>query len=409
MKTANHRVQKIANSIDKPGKSIFCVEDARILARRRLPRLVFDFIEGSAGREVAAARNLAAFDALKLQPRVMGGAGARTLTTRFLGQSYDIPFGIAPMGMCNLSCPRADMLIAEAAIRYGFPVSLSSGASSSIEDMRKWAGERAWFQLYFSQSSDASLALAERAARAGYETLILTVDTPQLTRRPRDQRNGFKVPFRIGPAQFFDFAAHPRWSLSTLWHGVPTTKNFPSQAGFDRNASRAGADWSFLKKLRALWGGSLIVKGVCSVEDALRIRDNGADAIYVSNHGGRQLDSAPAAITVLPMIRAALGPSFPLLFDSGLRSGEDVIKALALGANYAMLGRAALFALAADGARGLHTLIQQFSEDIGVAMAQIGVTRIEQITENVLFAPSPLCKEPGLAGQQADSATRRRR
>ncbi|MEM1428523.1 MAG: alpha-hydroxy acid oxidase [Pseudomonadota bacterium] len=374
----------------KPSKHVFSFEDARRLAKRRLPRLIFDFVEGAAGREVAATCNVSDFDRIKLQPRVMGDIAQRSLATPLLGQSFDLPFGIAPMGMCNLSRPGADRLMALAARRHNIPVCLSSAASSSIEDMRGWAQDQAWFQLYVGQSVDLSLDLVTRAQRAGYETLILTVDVPQVSRRVRDHRNGFNMPFRLGPKQFLDFAAHPRWSFSTLLHGAPEPRNFPAQKGaakFDRSASRAGADWAFLQHLRSVWSGKLIVKGVCSVADAQRIRESGADAIYVSNHGGRQLDSAPPAIRVLPLIRAAVGPSFPLLFDSGVRSGEDIVKALALGADYVMLGRAALFALAADGARGLQALISFLAEDISIAMAQIGVTQIADIDARVLFGP----------------------
>ena len=386
-----------SKSKPKPASRIRDARDARRLARNRLPRLVFDFIEGAAGREVSAMRNTSRFDDIMLQPRVMADVRDRSLKTQLLGRSYDLPFGIAPMGMCNLACPNADAFLGELGKQRNLPVCLSSAASSTIEEMREWAGENAWFQLYVGQSMEQSLALVDRAKTSGYDTLVLTVDVPQVARRMRDLRNGFTVPFRIGPRQFLDFALHPRWSLATLINGAPSPRNFDAKAGanFDRNASRAGADWAFLDRLRKLWPGNLIVKGVTSAADAKRIRGAGADAVYVSNHGGRQLDSAPAAIDLLPPIRSAVGPDYPLIFDSGLRSGEDVVKALALGADFVMLGRPVLQALAAEGAVGLAALVDAIAGDISVAMAQLGVNSINQLDETCLWQTEvlPLSKQ----------------
>ncbi len=366
---------------------LFSTGDARRLAKRRLPRLVFDFVDGAAGRESGMRRNEARFDDICLQPRVMENVASRSLTTEVLGQTFGVPFGIAPMGMCNLVCPGADRILAETAARLAMPVCVSSAASSTLEDMRAWAGTRAWFQLYYGQSEESSLAAVERAGDAGYDTLVLTADVPQVSRRVRDQRNGFHVPFRLTPTSFLDFALHPRWSLSTLAAGIPSPKNYGRGDRFVRSASRAGADWDFLTRLRRTWKGKLVVKGITCARDAVRVRDAGADAVYVSNHGGRQLDSVPAAIDLLPRVRAALGPDMPLLFDSGVRSGEDVVKALALGADFVMLGRPVLFALGAGGANGLSTLLDCFAQDTDVAIAQLGVRSVGGLRAGVLFEP----------------------
>ncbi len=366
---------------------MFSTEDARRLAKRRLPRLVFDFIEGAAGREVGKQRNEARFDDICLQQRVMENVVSRSLATEILGQKFDVPFGIAPMGMCNLVCPNADRILAETAARLAMPVCVSSAASSTLEDMRKWAGTRAWFQLYYGQSEESSLAAVERAGDAGYDTLLLTVDVPQVSRRVRDLRNGFNVPFKLTLTSFLDFVTHPRWSLSTLVAGIPSPKNIGKGDNFVRDASRAGADWNFLTKLRRTWKGNLIVKGVSCAWDAVRVRDAGADAVYVSNHGGRQLDSVPAAIDLLPRVRAAVGTNMPLLFDSGVRNGEDVVKALALGADFVMLGRPVLFALGASGENGLSTLLDCFVQDTDVAIAQLGVNSVGELWSGVLFEP----------------------
>jgi len=347
--------------------------DTRAIAQRRLPRMVFDYIDGAAGRETAAKANLAGLDALRLLPRVLQPSDDASLATDFLGQTLAQPWGIAPMGMCNLAWPGADTMLARAASQRGMPLGVSTAASTNLETLHHLSAGHAWFQLYVTGGTEAALALADRAAQAGYRHLILTVDVPKVAPRPRDVRNGFAMPLRLGPAQYWDFATHPAWSLSTLWAGVPRTANFSGQTAFDRYASRAGANWEFFDRLRAHWKGQLIVKGVLHPQDALRIRDAGADAVYVSNHGGRQLDSAPAAIDQLAQIRAAVGANYPLVFDSGIRSGEDVVKALACGANLVMLGRAALYAIAAGGAQALDQYLDAVQESALTALVQLGV------------------------------------
>jgi L-lactate dehydrogenase (cytochrome) len=354
--------------------------EARRLAQKRLPRLVFDYIDGAAGQETAALGNTGDFDLIKLSPRVLADLQSPDLGTSFLGKPYSLPFGIAPMGMCNLAWPGADRVLASLAQKMALPLGVSTAASTPMAQMFKDSGGQAWFQLYVSGSADAGLALAQRATQAGYDTLVLTVDVPKVAPRPRDVRNGFQMPFRMGPRQFVDFALHPRWSLATLWAGAPTPANFdPHQGGFDRHASRAGANWAFLDQLRGQWRGQLIVKGVMHPDDAERIAKMGVDAIYVSNHGGRQLDAAPSAISALHQIRQRLGPQFPLVFDSGVRTGEDVVKALSCGANMVMLGRPVLYALAAGGEGGLQQWLASLREELWVTLSQLGLSRIQDV------------------------------
>ena len=363
---------------------------ARRLAHKRLPRTIFDFIDGAAGNEHAAGLNQSDLARIRLSPRVLADVASPALGSSFLGLDLPLPFGIAPMGMCDLAWPGADRALAVQAVQRGIPLCLSTASSTSLEDMHTLTGGRAWFQLYVSGAAEAGFAMAERAAKAGYDVLILTVDVPKVAPRPRDLRNGFQTPFRIRPTQFMDFALHPRWSITSLLTGVPTTANFRLADGsnqFDRSASRAGANWAFLEHLRARWKGQLIVKGVLNPDDAQRIRELGADAIYVSNHGGRQLDSAPSAISALLRIRQRLGPIYPLVFDSGVRSGEDIVKALACGANLVMLGRPVLYALGADGARGLHSLVHAMGEEIRVALAQLGLRDIRDVGPDQLAQP----------------------
>jgi L-lactate dehydrogenase (cytochrome) len=366
---------------------IFSVADARKFARRRLPRMIFDFIDGSAGEERACELNVEMIEALRMLPRVLVQVENRNHQKALFGQTWNLPFGIAPMGMCNLTWPDADAMLARAARQYGIPLVLSTMASSSIEVTAERAGEHAWFQLYVGDSEEVAYHLIERAETAGYTNLILTVDVPTIGARPREKRNGFQSPFRIGPRQFFDFAMHPRWSLTTLQTGMPklANVNVPGGRQFKRNEARGKLDWDFLARLRARWPGKLIVKGVLGCEDSVRIRDAGVDAVCVSNHGGRQYDSSPAAIQMLPQIRAAVGPDFPLLFDSGVRNGEGVLKALALGADFVLIGRPFLFAMAADGYPGLQQVIELIHNQLDISLAQIGCADVNDIDSSYVM------------------------
>ncbi|MCL3882925.1 alpha-hydroxy acid oxidase [Marivita sp. GX14005] len=351
--------------------------DARRLAKKRLPWMVFDYIDGAAGDESGAARHRAAMDAVTLEPRILRDVSQRDLSARIFGQTADRPFGIAPMGMCNLAAPGADLMLARLAAKYSVPHGVSTVASTPLERIIEVAEGHAWFQLYFSGDGTGTFKLVERAHAAGYQTLVLTVDVPEVGRRPRELRHGFKMPFRIGPRQFLDFALHPRWSLTSLVAGKPQMANFQMDGfTFDRTESRARATWDTLARLREAWPGKLVVKGVLNPEDAAALRSAGVDAIQVSSHGARQLQSAPAPITALPRIRAAVGPDFPLFYDSGLRSGEDVLKALCQGADFAFFGRILQFAIAAAGEPGLHRMWDILTEELSSAMAQTGITQI---------------------------------
>lgn len=359
--------------------TIHSAEDARRLAKRRLPWMVFDYIDGSAGTETGAARHRAALDQVTLTPRILADVSKRSLAHPVFGKLAQRPFGIAPMGMCNLAAPGADLMLARLAAKFDIPHCVSTVASTPMEQIIEAAEGNAWFQLYFSGDGSGTFKLVERAKAAGFETLILTVDVPEVGRRPRELRHGFKMPFKLGPRQFIDFALHPRWSLGTLAAGKPTMANFDMDGfDFDRTKSRAKATWETLEKLRDAWPGKLVIKGVLNVDDALKLQSKGVDAIQVSSHGARQLESAPAPIEVLPNIRAAVGNAFPLFFDSGVRCGEDALRAMSLGANFTFFGRSLQFAIAAAGERGLAELWDVLSDELSIAMAQTGHRDLSQ-------------------------------
>lgn len=369
--------------------TIHSFDDARRIAKRRLPWMVFDYIDGAAGTEHGERLNRATMRDLWLQPRILKNVEHRSIATTLFGNETKLPFGIAPMGMCNLVSSSADRFLAAFAALQQVPVCVSTVASTSLEDMIALAEGNAWFQLYVSGAIEGSERLLQRAEVAGYETLVLTVDVPEVGRRPRELRHGFKMPFRIGPRQFVDFACHPHWSLTQLFKGKPEMANFGGAFGeFNRTSSRSGADWDLLSKIRDKWKGNLVVKGVLSAPDAVKLQSLGVDAIQVSSHGGRQLDSSPPAILALRNIRNAVGSGFPLFFDSGIRSGEDIIKAYAMGANFVFLGRPFSFAIAAGGEKGLRELATLLADEVSITLAQLGLSSIHDVTGEILTAKS---------------------
>jgi (S)-mandelate dehydrogenase len=372
------------------------VLDLQRRAKARLPGLIFDFIEGGAGDERSVQRNLLVWERIRLIPRVLSLGSGRSISTRFLGRTYGAPFGVAPMGLGRLAWPDTDEGLIRAAAAARIPYGLSTAGSTTIERVAELAQGHAWFQIYISTEPRISTNLMERARIAGIETLIVTVDANNPGRRLRDLRNGFALPFRPKPRVVAQFMLHPRWTLQTLRHGSPRMANLEtgsssskgrmSLAGLLKDMAGASLDWSVLERIRDNWPGKLIVKGVLHAGDAKRMADIGVDAISVSNHGGRQLGAAVAPIEVLPDIRAAVGPDFPLLLDSGVRSGEDIVKALALGANFVLLGRPFLFAAAAlGGAAGGPRVIEVLSSELSGSLAQLGCASVGALNAGFVY------------------------
>ncbi|MDO8534969.1 MAG: alpha-hydroxy acid oxidase [Xanthobacteraceae bacterium] len=364
------------------------ISDFRPRAQRRLPKFAFDYLDGGAGTEAGIRRNLQAFDDLQLKPRMLVNIEHRDLATTFFGRKWAAPFGTAPIGMGNLLWPRAEEAIARACVAAGIPYTLSTPATTSLERMAEIAGANGWFQLYVGRSEEMVADLVVRAERAGYDVMLVTVDVPVPPRRLRDIKNEFTMKFRFTPRVIYELVTHPLWSLQTLMAGMPKSVNM------ERYAPATGAlpvarymssqvtgrfDWNNLKQLRERWRRKLVVKGLLTAEDALRARDLGCDGVVVSNHGGRQLASLPATIDVLPEIRAAVGPSFPLILDSGIRSGEHIVKALAAGADFVLIGRAMMYAVAALGRAGPKVAIELLTAEMMNCLGQIGYTDIASL------------------------------
>ena len=377
----------INNNIIISSRKVHSVNDARKLAKKRLPKLVFDFVDGASGDEKLSEINSIALDQLRLLPRVLINVENRKFQKNILGFDFNFPFGFAPMGMCNLTWPGADFMLANQSLNNNIPLCLSMAASSTLEDIYKKTEGRSWLQIYIGQDEEFVIDMLNRAKNVGYEVIILTVDVPVLSRRVRDEKNGWNVPFKMGFKQFIDFALHPNWSLSTLIKGAPKPMNYQiSNSGkrFIRGESRGATDWNTLKRIRDIWKDKLIVKGVMSVEDALKIKSYGADAVYVSNHGGRQLDSAPIAIKSLEAIRQAVGEKYPLIFDSGIRTGSDIVRALALGADYVMIGRPLMYAIGADGEQGLQRIVEIIKEELSTTLGLVGLNDINDISSKII-------------------------
>ncbi len=376
------------NDLIKPSTKIHTIDDAIRLSKKRLPKLVFDFIDGASGDDKLAEINSTALDQIRLEPKVFRNVENRNLSKKLFDFHFDYPFGFAPMGMTNLSWPDADKMIAKESAYNNIPTCVSMASSTTLEDMFTFSEGHSWMQIYIFQSEEFIMELLKRAESIGYKVLILTVDVPILSRRARDDRNGFGYPFKIGPKQFLDFALHPQWSLTTLFKGAPQPMNYvTSKSGdqvFRRKESRGATDWNTLKRVRDAWKGQLIIKGVMNSEDALKIKEAGVDAIQVSNHGGRQLDSATASINALPLIRKALGDDFPILFDSGIRSGSDILRALALGADFVMFGRPLMYAIGADGEKGLRRIINLIKEELSTNLGLVGLTDINEVDKKII-------------------------
>ena len=370
-----------------PSKKIHSIEEARMVAKKRVPRLMFDFVDGASGDEKLYENNSIALDQIRLQPKVLRNVEKRIIKKEILGLKYDQPFGFAPMGMCNLTWPGADKMLAKESLSSNVPMCVSMASSTSLEKMYDHSKGNVWLQLYNFQDEDFVMELLERAEKTGYKVAILTVDVPIQFRRAKDNRNGFTVPFNLGVKQFIDFATHPVWSLSTLLYGIPKPMNYEtSKKGnkFVRSESRGATDWNTLKRIREKWKGKLIIKGVMSSDDALKIKSEGADAIQVSNHGGRQLDSATTSIEALPIIRNALGKDFPIIFDSGIRGGSDIVRALAMGADFTMIGRPLMYGIGADGASGLKRVVDIIKDELSTSLGLVGLTDIKDISSDII-------------------------
>jgi L-lactate dehydrogenase (cytochrome) len=368
------------------------IGDLRSIARRRTPRSVFDYTDGAAEQEVSLHRARELFRNLEFRPSVLRDVAALDTTTSILGRPAALPFSFAPTGFTRMMNHEGERAVARVAQRRGVPFALSTLGTTSIEDVAAAApAARKWFQLYVWRDRDAGEDLMRRAKAAGFVALILTVDAPGAGARLRDLRNGFSIPPALTAKTVFGAALHPAWWINLLTTPALTFASLHSWEGtvaelmnslFDPTMTIADLEW-----VRSGWDGPLVIKGIQTVDDACRVVDAGADVVVLSNHGGRQLDRAPAPLRLLPDVVAAVGGRAEIWLDTGVMSGADIIAAVALGANSVMVGRAYLYGLMAGGERGVERAVDIFTKEIRRTMQLLGVRTIDELTPQHVKLP----------------------
>jgi len=381
--------------VERRLKSAANVDDLRRIAKRRLPRGVFDYIDGGAEDERSLAENVQAFRRYEFQPRVLRDVSRIDTSTTLFGRPLAMPVVFAPTGFTRIAHSAGELAVARAAARAGVPVSLSTMGTRSIEDVAAAADGDAWFQVYTWRDRGLVTELVERSKRAGFTTIWLTVDTAMLGRRERDVRRGMTLPPKIGPGTIVDGIFHPAWTWDFLRHDPITFANVVGLSDEDGSTAVNLAEhmarqfdpalsWADVEWLRSIWDGPIVLKGVQTVADAKQAVAAGVDGIGLSNHGGRQLDDAPAPIDLVEPVRDEVGDGVAVICDGGVRRGSDVVKALALGADAVSMGRPYLYALGAGGERGVDHLLGFLRDGIERTMALCGVRTIGEIDRTLV-------------------------
>lgn len=372
------------------------LEDIRLMAKRRLPRIAYDFIEGGVEGETCLARNRAAFQRHLLVPRYLVDVTTRDQSVTLFGRAYASPFGISPAGLAGLFRPDADRLLTEETAKANLPFLMSSASSFRVEDAARAGPGTLWFQVYGSRDPSIVDDQIRRARDSGIETLVLTVDVPVAPKRERNIRNGFSRPLKMSLARVLEGLTHPSWLIGYLRSGgVPHLVNWTEYAKtgatkdevadlFGANTPASGQEWSTLDRVRGLWPHRLVVKGILHPGDAKRAAGAGVDGIIVSNHGGRQIDCCPSPIDMLAPIRAATDDKLTLMLDSGVRRGSDVLVALCLGAKFVFFARPTLYGAAAAGAAGIRKVIDLMRMEVDLALAQLGCPDIKELDARFL-------------------------
>src|SRR5882672_7392016 len=372
---------------------ILALDDFEEPARRYLPRPMFGYVSGGAETNASLRANRAAFDEIELSPRVLVDVSARTAKATLFGRGYDAPFGFAPMGGTSMAAYRGDVVLARAAAEANIPMIMSGASLTRLEDVRA-AGSTAWFQAYLPGETGPITRLLERVARAGFDTLVLTVDVPVSANRENNVRSGFSRPLRPTLRLAWESARRPRWLFgmflrTLLLHGMPHFENTGMRSPLiTRSAERYPGDrdrlsWKHVELMRRRWQGRLVLKGVLDPEDARIARESGVDGVIVSNHGGRQLDGSLAPLHALPAV-AAEARGMTVMMDSGIRRGTDLLKALALGAQFVFIGRPFLYAAAIAGDEGVRHAVKLLREEVDRDMALLGIIALAEMTRERL-------------------------
>lgn len=374
---------------------ITCIEDLRQLFRKRVPRMFFEYTEAGSWTESTLRDNLSAFKAIKLRQKILVDMTDRSLKTQMAGHDVAMPVALAPVGLTGMLHPDGEIKAARAAERFGVPYCLSTMSICSIEDVAEHASEPFWFQLYVMRDRDFIGRLIDRAKAAGCSALMLTVDLQILGQRHVDVKNGLSTPPNPTLKNLLNIAGKPRWafgmartrrkSFGNIVGHHPQARDTRSLSIWTARQFDPKLNWDDVQWIRDRWGGTLILKGIIDAEDARMAARSGADAIIVSNHGGRQLDGAPAAADALPPIADAVGNDVEVWVDGGIRTGQDLFRALALGAKGTMIGRAYAYGLGALGEEGVVTALEILRRELDLTMAFCGLRNIEDVSEDVIW------------------------
>ena len=364
------------------------ISDLAVKAKSRMPNVSWSYLETGTGEEHQLNRNIEAFKDITITPRFCKGQLSPDIKTTFCGRGYNAPFGIAPVGLTGLMWPQAELHLAETAQRYNIPVTLSTVATETPETVGPIAKDLGWFQLYTPKEPELCKTILDRAWQSGYKTLVITVDIPAPSRRERSKRAGLTMPPKITPNLIWQGITHPKWTIKTLRRGLPQLRTVSEYANF-RSMMSVGAfvegqmggnlSWDYCKRIRDQWKGDVFIKGILHPLDAEECINMGADGIAVSNHGGRQFDGSASALELLPSIVSEVNGRCPIIFDSGIRTGLDVLKALHLGADFVLLGRAFIYGVAALGTYGADHVCEIIAGDLKNNMIQLGISSLEEI------------------------------
>ncbi len=376
------------------------IADMREFARRRLPKGVFEYLDRGAEDEIALVDNREAFKRMKLRTRFLVDLSERDMGTELLGKRAELPLAIAPTGIAGLTWYQGELELAKAAAAKGIPFTLATGSITSMEKIAEVAGGRLWFQLYMWKEQELSYEMVGRARDAGFEALVVTIDGGLGNNREYNRRNGFTVPFTITARGLTDMTLHPRWLIGVIFRylvttGMPRHENYPEKyahritrgASAERPQRHTAMTWEDIDRMRDFWPGKLIIKGILREEDAVLAVEHGADAVVVSNHGGRALDSAAPTIEILPEVVAAVGKRTTVILDSGIRRGSDMVKALALGADAVLTGRATLYGTSVAGQAGAEKALSILATEFEKTMAYVGCRNIAEVNADIFAKP----------------------
>jgi (S)-mandelate dehydrogenase len=385
----------------------YSIEDLRKMAKKRLPRCIFEYIDGAAEDGIAIQHNREVYRSLKIKNRVLKDVSTRSTATEIFGKTIAMPYGISPTASAGLMSDGGEVALAKAAARIGVPCTVATNSLTPMEEIVEKAGGNLWFQLYMWVDPTLRMRFVERVKSAGFQTLLVTVDGSVGANREHDRRNGFSMPLRYTPKLIASVLANPGWCVRVLApqyikRGAFRKANYPPEMSSkltdkisDHELTKPATQcWDDIKRIRDIWPGHMLVKGLQSWEDAVLAADNGMDGVVLSNHGGRYLDSAPAPLQVVPEVRRAVGDRLKIIIDSGARRGADIVKAIAMGADLVMSGRPTLYGAAAAEEAGAYRALEVFQTEMNRVMAQLGLNRVEEITPHVFWNPPDWVPKP---------------